>query len=185
MPGGRERFYFSCWPPNDTLDTPHPPRVRALQSQRTADQRDAKRRPSARKRKQEKKRRTAWAKERKLHAKAVSGPPPADPGTTAAAAAAPTAAAAAATATTATAAAVAATYCEAAKATLPTTAAPRAAAEAATRRTRCSQKGGGHYGYGRQRGGSYEPVPACPARQAEAEAPTASRADKRTEQDGD
>jgi hypothetical protein len=43
-------------------------------------------------------------------------------------------------ATTATAVAVAATYCEAAKATLPTTAAPRAAAEAATRRMRAAAK---------------------------------------------
>ncbi len=91
--------------------------------------------PSANQREREKKR-TAWAKERKLRAKAVSGPPPADLGTTAAAAA-PTAAAMATAATTT---AIAATYCEAAMETLPTTAAPRAAAEAATGRMRAASK---------------------------------------------
>jgi hypothetical protein len=116
---------------------PHPPRVRARRSLRTVDQWDAKRRPSAHKREWEKKGRTAWAKERKLRAKAASGPPLADPGTTAAAAAALTAAA---MATTATAAAVAATYCNATKAALPTTAAPPAAAAAATRRTCAAAK---------------------------------------------
>ncbi len=147
---GCERFDFSCWPPNNISDTPIPPCARAQGSWRTAEQRDAKRRTSARKREREKRIRTAWAKERKKRAKAVSGPALADTGATAAA---PTAAAAAATATAATAAsrksataapkaatapqaAVAATYCEAAMATLPTAAAPRAAAEAATRRTR-------------------------------------------------
>ncbi len=126
---GRECFDFSCRPPNNILATPHPPRVRVWRSQRTADQRDTKRQPSAHKREQEKKRRTAWPKERKLRARAASGPPPADLGATAAA-----------TATTTTAAAVVATYCEAAMATLPTTAAPRAAAEAAMRRTRTAAK---------------------------------------------
>ncbi len=130
---GLECFDFSCRPPNNILATPHPPHVRVWRSQRTADQRGTKR-------EQEKKKRTAWAKERKLRTKAVSSPPLADLGTTAPAAAAPTAAAAAATATTATAAAVVATYCEAAMAMLPTTAAPRAAAEAATRRMRTAAK---------------------------------------------
>jgi hypothetical protein len=68
---------------------------------------------------------------------AASGPALADTGVTAAAAAAPTAAAAAASATATTAAssqaAVAATYCEAAKASLPT-------AEGAMRRTRAAAR---------------------------------------------
>jgi hypothetical protein len=130
---------FSCRPPNDISDTPIPPRSRAQGSRRTADQRGAKRQTSVRKREREKRGRTAWAKGRKKRAKAVSGPALADMGATAAAtatAASRKGATAASKAAPAPPAAVAATYCEAAMATMPTAAAPRAKAEAATRCTR-------------------------------------------------
>ncbi len=73
----------------------------------------------------------------------------------------------AATAALKAAAAVAATYCEAVMATLPT-----AAAEAATRRTRAAAKKDVAAMAG-SRGVGYKPIPACPAHQVEAEAPTA------------
>jgi hypothetical protein len=164
MHAGRERFDFSCRPPNDILATPISPRARAQGSRLTADQWDAKRQTSARKREREK-RRTTWTKERKKRAMAASGPALADTGkTAAAAAAAPTAAAAAASATAAIAAssqaAVAATYCEAAKASLPT-------AEGAMRRTRAAARKdvvATATATGSSAGGGYKPVPACPAR---------------------
>jgi hypothetical protein len=135
MRPGRKRFDFSCRPPNNILETPIQPHARAQGSRRTAEQWDAKRRTSTRKRELEKMRRTAWAKERKRRAKAVRGPALADMGATAAAATATATTAASRKSATVPQAAVAATYCEAAVAMLPTAAAPRAAAEAATWRT--------------------------------------------------
>ncbi len=59
--------------------------------------------------------------------------------------------------------AVAATYCEAAMATLPTAAAPQAAAEVATRVA--AKKDVVAMAMASSAGGGYEPVPACPAHQ--------------------
>jgi hypothetical protein len=56
-------------------------------------------------------------------------------------------------------------------ATLPTAAAPLDAAEAATRRMRTAARK--DVVATAMENSGYEPVPACPARQAEAEAPTA------------
>jgi hypothetical protein len=115
--------------------------------------------------------------------------PTADTGTTAAAAAAPTAAAAAAAAATATTRNSSSSCGHLLRGCKGNAAynssSPSRSRGSNTAHARCSQEGSGRYGYGRQRRGGYELVPACPARQAEAEAPTASQADKRTEQDGD
>ncbi len=193
---GRERFDFSCRPPNDISDTPIPSRARTQGSRRTADLRDAKRQTSAHKREREKRRRTAWAKEHEKCAKAASGPALADWGATAATAAAPTAAAAAATATAATAASR-----KGAQQLLKLHQRPEQQLRPPFARPqwrRClqlqllepqprQQRGarallpGRTWSLWRTVRGRYEPVPACPGRQAEAEAPTAGRADKRTE----